>query len=420
MTMAARAHARGGAIGALLLLATFGVGCLQMPVASLDEARPVEGLAEDEKHVWKKSRETQIALDASGLRFDDPKLEAYLDEVASSLVNDRLYVAGLEPRVRVLSNPDMNAFAFANGVVYVHTALLARMENEAQLAAMLSREYAHVIHRHALMKHRSDRATKSAVATTQVFAGTVQGGGYAQMFFAASSFSSMGGYHHTLELRADGTALELMDEAGYDLNEAPRLFRMTVEYLAEVHAQRPPGPLPFAFSTPTHMKNRIAAFDRLLATEYAETAANLDRTRNTERFRSKVHQATVHQAGLELDRGRFDSALRTAELALETRPNDVEAWVIVGEAKLRSKQSADRPGAIAAWQRAIGIDRDHAGANRALGLLYYRDFQKRGEHRGEAETHLARYLRTRPDAPDAAHVRRYLGALEAGATGGGR
>ena len=52
------------------------------------------------------------------------------------------------------------------------------------------------------------------------------------------------------------------------------------------------------------------------------------------------------------------------------------------------------------------------GANRALGLLYYRDFQKNGEHAAEAERHLARYLRAAPDAPDAGHVRHYLERLQ--------
>ncbi len=410
--MNAHAARRLLCIAALLCVSVLGVACLQVPVASLDETLPSEGLAEDEQHVWKKARETQVVLDGSGMRFVDAELETYLESVAVELAGEQLAAAGLEPDVRVLSNPDMNAFAFPNGVVYVHTALLARMQNEAQLATMLSREYAHVIHRHALMKHRSDRATQNAVATTRVFAGLVQGGGYAQMFFEAGSWSSMGGYHHVLEMRSDSTGLAMMDSAGYDLNEAPRLFKMTVDYLAEVHTQRPPSPLPFAFSTPVHMRNRIAAYDKLLATDYAEAAAATNRKRNEALFREKVHRAAVHQAGLELDRGRFDSALRTAERALETRPDDADAWVIVGEAKLRSKQSSDRDGAIAAWQRATQLDRDHAAANRALGLLYYRDFKKSGEHGGEAEVHLARYLSVAPDAPDAGHVRHYLERLE--------
>jgi tetratricopeptide (TPR) repeat protein len=213
-------------------------------------------------------------------------------------------------------------------------------------------------------------------------------------------------------MSADKAGLEMMDAAGYDLGEAPRLFRMTVDYLAEVQAQTPASPLPFAFSTTSHMKPRIAAYEKLLASDYAEAATDTTRKRNEAVFDEMVYAVRVHQAGLELDRGRFDSAARTAAMALETRADDPDLWVIVGEARLRSKSRADRAGAIEAWESAIALDRNHPGANRALGLLYYRDFERSGESRDKARAHLARYLRVRPDAPDAGHVSHYLERLQ--------
>ncbi len=399
---------------ALVLFVCVGpwVGCMQMPVASLDQLDASAERTQDEEHLWTRARETQVALDGSGMRFEDPALEAYMVEVATLLAGDAFATAGLEPRITVLSNPDMNAMSFPNGVIYVHTALLAHMENEAQLATMLSREIAHVLQRHALLEHRTTRETGNALAATRVFSSPVQGGGYAQMFLQAGSFSSMAGYHHELEKRADRIGLEMMDAAGYDLNEAPRLFERSVAYLAEVNAQRPPAPLGFSFGTPIHMRNRIDGYEKLIAGEYAASAAAEGRTLGADRFNARVHTVRVHQAGLELDRGRFDSARQTAELALAQDETDADAWVVLGEARLRSKSNPDRAGAIEAWERALALDRSHAGAHRGLGFLYYRDFEKRGDSGQQARAHLASYLKAAPDAPDAAHAAHYLERID--------
>lgn len=411
---------------AALLALLAGTGCLTMPVEPLGEEVNPETLAQDEEHLWKQSNELAYRLDHSGMRLEDPALDAYLTGVARALVGDRLVGAEIVPQVRVLSNPDMNAFSFPTGVVYVHTALLARMENEAQLATMLSREYAHVMARHALMKHRSDRATGNMLAASSLALSSVQGGSYAQLMLKAGAFSSMGGYSWALELAADRMGLEMMDRLGYDLNEAPKLFEITVAYLEEVSRQRTKAPALFAMSQTLHVNGRIDSYRKLIASDFADAAAAADRVRNEDEFRRRINGAVIHQAALELDRGCFDSAAITIERALEVDPRSAESWVILGEARERSKQGADFPGAVEAYEQALAVDRDHARAHRALGLLYYRDGRRArtlGDRREAAREHFARYLEVAPDAPDAGHVRAYLAELDGAGgetSGGGR
>jgi peptidoglycan/xylan/chitin deacetylase (PgdA/CDA1 family) len=45
-------------------------------------------------------------------------------------------------------------FAFPNGVIYIHTGILARMDNEAQLATLLAHEMTHATHRHLVKQFR--------------------------------------------------------------------------------------------------------------------------------------------------------------------------------------------------------------------------------------------------------------------------
>ncbi len=69
-------------------------------------------------------------FDAEHKMWPEPLLETYLTGMVQKLVA----VAKPRPfpyRVRVVSDPSLNAFTFGGGLLYVHAGLIARMENEA-------------------------------------------------------------------------------------------------------------------------------------------------------------------------------------------------------------------------------------------------------------------------------------------------
>ena len=61
------------------------------------------------------------------------------------LLGDMVEEIDLEVDVLVFKDPTVNAWAYPNGTVAVQTGLLAAMENEAQLAAIMGHEIAHAI-----------------------------------------------------------------------------------------------------------------------------------------------------------------------------------------------------------------------------------------------------------------------------------
>lgn len=97
--------------------------------------------------------ETNFALDdllQSGLVLFNDEVSNYLDEVMAKLL--QYSDAGIKNKVKVyaLRSPSVNAFATDRGNIFVTVGLLAQLENEAQLAYILSHELVHAEKGHSL------------------------------------------------------------------------------------------------------------------------------------------------------------------------------------------------------------------------------------------------------------------------------
>ena len=140
---------------AALALSTACVTTRLPPISNAgSQFRPLE----DELKLWELSRDEEKKLRDNVILYQDPLLEEYLEEVTAWL-NPAEMAANPEIgyRVRVIEDPTLNAFTYSHGSIYVHTGLLARMENEDQLATVLGHEMTHVENRHMLRHRRSAR-----------------------------------------------------------------------------------------------------------------------------------------------------------------------------------------------------------------------------------------------------------------------
>src|ERR1700757_3242312 len=83
-----------------------------------------------------------------GLIVTDPEITGYVESVGNKLLANQSPLENVTFKFRVIRDPVVNAFALPNGSVYVTTGLIARLQNEAQLAGVLSHEITHVTRRH--------------------------------------------------------------------------------------------------------------------------------------------------------------------------------------------------------------------------------------------------------------------------------
>src|SRR2546429_31453 len=125
----------------------------------------------DEVSLWKQAEKEEETLTKKAKIYDDPLLEEYLGKVGDRLLPDGVRAAGGPGfRFGVMSDPTLNAFAMPNGRVYVHSGLLSRLDNEAQLAMILGHEMTHVTSRHALRFERDQTYKKIGFTVAAIVA----------------------------------------------------------------------------------------------------------------------------------------------------------------------------------------------------------------------------------------------------------
>ena len=151
-----------------------------------------------------------------GYRYASPEVQELVTSIGGRLApppTDEY----IKYRFHVLRDPDVNAFALPDGQVYLNTGLLAAVQNEAQLAAVLAHEVHHTAGHHGILEYRSIR--RKSVGGMILGPFTL---GLSDIFLALSVY----GHSRLLEEEADRKGLPKMLEAGYDPREMAAVFEI--------------------------------------------------------------------------------------------------------------------------------------------------------------------------------------------------
>lgn len=358
---------------------------------------------DDERRLWTRGREAEERLNKSGWLYTDAALETYINTVAQRLLPEDIAAQGVSIRVRVLQNPLANAFALPHGVLYLHTGILAEMENEAQLATLLGHEMAHVTHRHAVRNFRSRQNTTAFISTLQTTLVGAPFGSFAALLGSVGAVGSMFGYARSLEQEADTEGIQLLVRANYDPAEAPKFFvslRQATERDWEKQA-------PFFFSTHPRLQERIDSYNELLQSQYQHAAQAPGRVQNVEVFRAHLQPLLLDNARLALQAGRFQTAQLGLDKFRQRQPHHPQAWFLLGEV-LRQEGKPDKlDAAIKAYEAAIAQAPSFPDPYRGLGLLYYKHNRP-----AQALPLFDQYLRLAPEAQDRDYIEVYRRQLQ--------
>ncbi len=164
----------------------------------------------------------------------DPYIQQYIEDIGQRIVTQ----IGPQPfryNFYVLNNPNINAFAAPAGHIFIYSGLINMLDNESELAGVLSHEIGHVTARH--IAQQIEKARKLSLPTlAAVLAGVMAGGsGEATEAIIAGTLagqtSLMLKFSREDEEESDRLGFSYLTRAGYDpCGMVSFLFKLMKEY----------------------------------------------------------------------------------------------------------------------------------------------------------------------------------------------
>jgi beta-barrel assembly-enhancing protease len=371
-----------------------------MPLVPLD----YEPQEKDERGLWEMCDRLEREIAASNFLIRDKQLNEYLGAVTRTLIGDRVG----DLRIYPVRNPEFNASMFPNGMMLVHTGLLARVRNEAQLAAVIGHECGHYLRLHSIKSHRDRRNTSAVMAFIAVGGAAASGAtGNANWYDLATAINnglllSVFQFSRSMESEADAYGVRLLQEAGYAPHAASDVWAQLIEERkASAAARKKKYRDNSASALSTHPPTSERMFE-LKATameiegraptsakwearrdEYLSAIAPIRQDLIDEQIKLNDPGASLYLLN-SLAQDGWDGVLRYNE----------------GEAYRLRDEAGDAQRAADAYSQAVQHENCPAEAHRAHGYALVK-----AGNTDDGRRSLSRYLELKPDAPDAAMVR---------------
>jgi len=169
--------------------------------------------------------------------YRDQRLQNYVNNIGQKLVAVS-HRPEIEYRFTILDDDQVNAFATPGGYIYITRGIMAYLNSEAELAAVIGHEIAHVTARHAVRQHGKSSIVNAVSSVAGVF--TPMGSGGAVTSYVGGAMLS--GFGRKAELQADGLGAEYLAKAGYNPESIIDVLRvMKQKEIYEVERARQEG-----------------------------------------------------------------------------------------------------------------------------------------------------------------------------------
>jgi predicted Zn-dependent protease len=167
--------------------------------------------ADVSKSEIKRAKELHVQITQQMGVYNDSSVQEYVQRIGQKMaaVSD---MPGLEWYFTVLDTDDINAFTTGGGYVYVSRGLLAYLDSEAELAAVLGHEIGHVTGKHPSRQQTQGTLAGIASAAAAILTGQPALGDLTNI----AGTAIVRGYGRDMELEADRIGAQYLARAGYD------------------------------------------------------------------------------------------------------------------------------------------------------------------------------------------------------------
>jgi len=194
-----------------LVLALLGAGVVACAVSPVSGKRELALISEGDELRLGQNGDVDIRKQYGV--YNDARLQAYVQQIG-----ERLAVGSHRPQLRyhftILDSPDVNAFALPGGYIYVTRGMLAHLNSEAELAAVLGHEIGHVTARHAVRQYSAALAANVGVALSSILVPELASRS-TQSLVALLGNALLSGYGREQELEADHLGAVYLARAEY-------------------------------------------------------------------------------------------------------------------------------------------------------------------------------------------------------------
>jgi predicted Zn-dependent protease len=368
---------RTGSLAAVLLflclLAAGVYSCAVNPVTGRSELQIVSFSEEEEVALGVKAYVP--AVQQQGGFYRDRELEEYVQGVGMRLARVS-HRPNLNYRYRVLNSSIPNAFALPGGFIVINRGLLVGLSNEAEMAAVLGHETAHVTAKHSLSGYQRAIASNVLVAGLVLATGGQTG---VQELSGITASLVENGFSRDQEREADWLGIDYMVKAGYNPEGAVQLQEY---FYRQLEGGKNPMWAEGLFRTHPFSKERLDNARARIAERYPGTVKNPSYTFNGAIFLQKIARLREAQKAYDVsDQGdklfkakRYDEALAKYRAAAQMQPDQAPFRSSAGSVHLVRKEYAAAEDEL---RKSISLDAELFEPRFLLGALKYQQREYR-------------------------------------------
>lgn len=344
-------------------------GCAVNPVTGRSELALMKMSTGQEVNLG--MRAFPAAIQQMGGEVPDLQLQGYVQKVGT-LVAKAGHRPELDYQFRVVNQPLPNAFALPGGYVAITRGLLVELENEAQLAAVLGHEVAHVTARHAAQGIQRGALAQLAVSLLGQATADER---YAALALQAGQLGSVlleNTFSREQERESDRLGIDYLVAAGYDPQGAIGLQEV---FYRNLDKQQQPDWFNNLFRTHPFSRERLDSNRRYVQSRYAAVLDSPGSYRGEEEFAKALSYVRETAPGYRLyaqalaqeAAGEPNLAIQTLHEALKSAPDEALIHTAIGLAYVRQE---DLISAQRYFKQAIALDSDYYRPQLGLGYVH--------------------------------------------------
>ncbi len=326
-------------------------GCATHPVTG---ETVVVGLSEQQEIALDRQHAPhQFSKDYGDVQ--DDRLNSYVSGVAANLAA-RSHRPTMPYSYRALNANYVNAYTFPAGSIGVTRGILLQMDNEAQLAALMGHEIAHVNARHTAQRAGQGMIASLVVSGVAIAASASdRTAGYAPLVDLAGQIGAsalLASYSRENERKADSLGMAYMTRGGHSPQGMVGLTQILVQ-----QSKEKPGLLDTMFASHPMSAERYASMQAEASGKYASMASvplnrerYMDNTAALRRLRPVVEDQQRGERAMASK--KLDEADAAFASALRAAPSDYAGLCLMAKCKMAQKRYSEAHSYVMQARRA--------------------------------------------------------------------